>query len=125
MPEAVDPFELPEWLGVDPVTWRGESSTNGRHHLVRGTLTAGSDELACDVLACDLAFPRPVLSDRWRCEAHSAWLRDEVLVLEVEGRLTLTAPGSSVDADLVLEAVRRLAKAVGAAADCFTVALRL
>jgi hypothetical protein len=125
MVTLVDPFDLPEWLGVEPVTWRGESSTDGRSHLVRGTLATPEEQLPCDVLACDLAFPRPVLTEPWRCEAHSAWLRDEVLVVEDAGRMTLAAPGSSVDADLVLEAVRRLAKAVGAATERFTVALRL
>ncbi|WP_148572399.1 hypothetical protein [Nocardioides caldifontis] len=125
MVAPVDPFDLPEWLGVEAVTWRGGTSTDGRSHLVRGTLTSATAELPCDVLAGDLAFPRPVLEERWRCDAHAAWLRDEVLTLEQDGRLTLAAPGSSVDAALVLEAVRRLAKAVGSAPERFTVALRL
>jgi len=121
----VDPFDLPEWLGVEPVTWHGESSIDGRTHRVSGRLTTTSGSLPCDVLACDLAFPRPVLPDQWRSEAHSAWSREEVLLVEDDGRMTLAAPGSAVDADLVLEAVRRLAKAVGAAPERFTVTLRL
>ena len=123
--EPVDTFDLPEWLSLEPVTWHGESSTDGRTHRVRGRLATGTDSLPCDVLACDLAFPSPVLADRWRSEAHSAWSREEVLIVEDDGRMTLAAPGSAVDADLVLEAVRRLAKAVGAAPERFTVTLRL
>ena len=122
---AIDAFDLPEWLGVDAVTWRGQSSLDGRSHLICGVLATGTDALDCDVLACDLAFPQPVLSGTWRRDAHSAWMRDEVLLIDLGGRLTLTAPGTTVDADLVLEAVRRLAKAVGAASEQFTVALRL
>jgi len=121
----VDPFDLPEWLGVEAVTWTGQSSLDGRSHLICGMLETGTEGLDCDVLACDLAFPQPVLSGTWRRDAHSAWMRDEVLLIDRDGRLTLTAPGTIVDADLVLEAVRRLAKAVGAASERFTVALRL
>jgi hypothetical protein len=122
---AVDPFDLPEWLGVSPVTWTGESSIDGRSHLVCGSLETDEQRLTCDVLACDLAFPQPVLPERWRREAHSSWMRDEVLLLERDGRLAMCAPGSAVGAELVLEAVRRLAKAVGASPERFTVALRL
>lgn len=122
---AVDAFDLPEWLGTDEVTWTGESSLDGQTHRIRGALETATERLDCDVLACDLAYPQPVLQEKWRRESHSAWMRDEVLLLEDAGRLTLSAPGTNVGADLVLEAVRRLAKAVGAAPERFTVALRL
>lgn len=125
MVSLVDPFELPDWLGVEPVTWVGETSLDNEHHLVRGSLSAASGTLACDVLACDLAYPRPVLGEQWRADAHHAWVRGEVLLVHDQDRLTLAAPGASVTAELVLEGVRRLAKAVGAPTDRFTVALRL
>ncbi len=123
--EPVDPFDLPDWVGEGPVTWQASTSLAGSHR-VSGELRAGPGaRVDCDVLACDLAYPQPVLQEKWRRESHSAWMRDEVLLLEKGRRLTLAAPGTTVDADLVLEAVRRLAKAVGAAPERFTVTLRL
>ncbi len=123
----VDPFDLPEWLGVAPVTWSGLTSL-GSAHLVTGSLhtdEGGVEPVACDVLACDLAYPQPVLSEAWRHDAHQAWTLGEVLLLEYDGRLTMVLPGTAVTAEATLEAVRRLAKAVGAPAERFTVALRL
>jgi len=129
---AVDPFELPEWLGISEVVWTAVTSLGGHH--VAGRLDdalagiVGSPEertLGCDLLAADLAYPRPVLAERWRILAHQAWWRDEALMLEVSGRLTIVMPGSSITAEPALDAVRRLAKAVGAPSDRFTVALRL
>ncbi len=124
---AVDPFDLPEWLGLDPVTWTAVDSI-GESHLVAGCLRrdqAASDQLDCDVLAGDLAYPVPVLDERWRHDAHQSWTLDEVLLVQYDGRLTLVVPGTAVSAEAAMEAVRRLAKAVGAPADRFTVALRL
>lgn len=123
----VDPFDLPEWLGVEPVIWTGQTSL-GSAHLVSGALQTGAgevDPLVCDVLACDLAYPQPVLSEAWRHDAHQAWTLGEVLLLEYDGRLTMVLPGTAVTAEATLEAVRRLARAVGAAPERFTVALRL
>jgi hypothetical protein len=48
-----------------------------------------------------------------------------VLLIERDARLTLAVPGRRFDADLVLEAVARLAKAVGAPPDDWAVLLRL
>ena len=63
--QPVDPFDLPDWVGVEQVTWRASSSL-GRSHLVTGALQADEGEpgaaLGCDVLACDPAYPLPVLS---------------------------------------------------------------
>jgi hypothetical protein len=121
----VDAFDLPDWLGVAPVTWTAADSI-GTTHVVAGCLAAaGSDPLDCDVLACDLAYPLPVLDERWRHDAHQAWTLGEVLLVEYDGRLTLVVPGTTVTAEPAMEAVRRLARAVGAPADRFTVALRL
>ena len=121
----VDAFDLPDWLGVAPVTWTAVDSI-GATHLVAGCLR-GSDRgpLDCDVLACDLAYPVPVLDERWRHDAHQAWTLGEVLLVEYDGRLTMVVPGTTVTAEPAMEAVRRLAKAVGAPADRFTVSLRL
>ena len=127
--EPVDPFDLPDWVGEGDVTWRASSSL-GRSHLVTGDLDGdpvepGRAALTCDVLACDPAYPMPVLSEAWRHDAHQAWALGEVLLVEYDGRLTLVVPGTVVTAEPTLEAVRRLARAVGSRPDRFTVALRL
>jgi hypothetical protein len=121
---AADPFDLPDWVGTREVTWTLTSSlTSGPK--VTGDLGSGPDSLPCDLLGCDAAFPRTVLDDRWRHDAHQAWAYGQVLLLRLDGRLTLAVPGTGFTADLVVETVARLAKAVGAPADRFTVALRL
>ncbi|HET6562840.1 MAG TPA: hypothetical protein VFG72_13275 [Marmoricola sp.] len=123
----VDAFDLPDWLGLTPVTWTAVDSI-GTTHLVAGCLRGDgepAEQLDCDVLACDLAYPLPVLDEGWRHDAHQAWTLDEVLLVEYDGRLTLVIPGTTVRAEPAMEAVRRLAKAVGAPADRFTVSLRL
>ena len=121
----VDAFDLPEWLGVEEVTWTAVTSLD-RTPRVSGTLRGPSGaELDCDVMACDLAYPRSVLEENWRSAAHHAWQLGETLLLEHDGRLTLVVPGTQVGVEAALEAVRRLAKAVGAPSSRFTVAIRL
>jgi hypothetical protein len=135
--QEVDPFDLPEWLGEGEVTWVAESSLAGGP-VVAGRLTGasrtgasrtgdppGGEPLACDLLAADRAFPRPVLDETWRTEAHQAWTHGQVLLVEYGGRLTLLVPATTLDADRVLEALARLAKAVGVRRDRFVAALRL
>jgi hypothetical protein len=121
--QEVDPFDLPEWLGEKEVTWVAESSLAGGP-VVAGRLTGG-DPLTCDLLAADRAFPRPVLDETWRPRAHQAWTHGQVLLVEYGGRLTLLVPGTTLNADRVLEALARLAKAVGVRRDRFVAALRL
>jgi hypothetical protein len=120
----VDPFDLPDWLGAGEVTWTAADSVRGGH-LVRGELTGGGGSLGCDLLAADQAYPRPVLDDAWRQQAHQAWTYGQVLVLDYDGRLTLAVPGTGFTADSALEAIGRLAKAVGVAPGRFLAALRL
>lgn len=122
---AVDPFDLPDWLGEQDVTW---SSVAGLHSgpAVAGVLTgADRPDLACDLLAVDSAYPAPVAGDDVRLACHQAWQHGEVHLVESGGRLTLAVPGSSFTADLALDAVGRLARAVGAAADRYAVRLRI
>lgn len=121
---SVDAFDLPDWVGEEPVTWNAVSSFGSSAH-VTGYLTGTGESLGCDVLACDLAFPVPVLSEEWRHDAHQAWTHGQILLVDYDGRLTLVVPGSTVGAEPALEAVRRLAKSVGAPAERFTVAFRL
>lgn len=124
-PQDVDPFDLPEVLGTAEVTW---SSTDGLHggHRVRGLLAPeGGEAMACDLMAVDEAYPAPVADDSLRLRVHQAWRHGQVLLVSYDDRLTILVPGTGFDADLVLDAVGRLAKALGASPFAFAVHLRL
>lgn len=124
---AIDPFDLPEWLGSGEVTWVARSTV--RHdHRISGELRCEPESgsaLSCDLLAADRAYPVPVLSEEWRRQAHQSWTYDQVLLVEYDATLTLVVPGVAFTADRVLEAIGRLAKAVGASPSNYVVALRL
>lgn len=109
----LDPFDLPDWLGEGPVSWATSAGLDG--HLVAGCLTGPTAEpLPCDLLAVDLAYPVPVLDDATRTRVHQAWRHGQVLLLQLDGRATVAAPGVAWSAVTVLDALRRLARAVGA-----------
>jgi hypothetical protein len=122
--EVADPFDLPEWLGTEEVTWYADAAEHGGH-LVRGRLTSGEEELPCDLLAVDEAYPVPVVGDDLRRQAHQAWRNGEVLLLTRGSRAVLASPGASFHAEQVLEALGRLARAVGASPDHYLAALRV
>jgi hypothetical protein len=120
-----DAFDLPEWLGESEVTWQAESGLATGHRVV-GTLTAaGRDPLPCDLLAVDDAYPEPVAGDALRVRCHQLWRHGEVLVAADEQGAVLVVPGSRVDTDRALEAVARLARAVGAEPGSWAVLLRV
>ena len=121
---ALDPFELPEWLGEADVTWTAEAGLRSGY-AVPGHLAGGSDLLPCDLLAVDVAYPQPVARDAVRRDAHQAWRNGQVLLVDAADRLTLAVPGTGFTADLVLDAMGRLAKAVGASAEHYSVRLRI
>lgn len=121
---AVDPFDLPDWLGASATVWTAESSVRGSHH-VRGRLSGADQHAACDLLAGDVAYPQPVLDGPWRRSAHQAWTYGQVQFVEYDGRLTLLVPGTEFTADLVLESLSRLAKAVGVSPTQLAATLRL
>lgn len=122
--DEIDAFDLPEWLGTDDVTWAAEQGVGG--HLISGHLTGtGQPDLVCDLLAVDEAFPFPVTDTDSRLRAHLVWHHGQVLIGEYAGRLTLAAPGNSWDPGLILEALARLAKAVGARPESYAVLMRL
>mgnify|MGYP006864815399 CR=1 FL=1 len=124
-PTDVDPFDLPEVLGSGEVTWSSTDTLAGAH-LVRGELRACDDSRhACDLLAVDEAYPAPVASEAVRLRVHQAWRHGQVHLASYDERLTLLVPGTSFTADLTLEAVGRLAKALGAAPSSYAVHLRL
>ena len=124
----VDPFDLPEWLGVRDVVWNpsGGISTG---HLVRGRLDAlqppAVAPVDCDLLAVDQAYPLPVTDPALRVRTHQVWRHGQVLLANHDGRLTVAVPGTAFDADLVLECLARLALAVGASPDNFSALLRI
>ena len=120
----VDPFDLPEWLGTADVTWTALTSVRGASRI-EGRLSGAGDELDCDLLAADLAFPEPLLQGALRRQAHQSWTHGQVLLVEYDGRLTLAVPGTAYSADGVMESVARLAKAVGVRPGRFVVCLRL
>lgn len=123
--DEVDPFELPEWLGQGEVTWNAERGL-ATGHRVAGILRAEEGSfVSCDLLAIDDAYPEPVASDTVRVRAHQTWKHGEVLVVSDGDRVVLAVPGSRVDAETVLEAVGRLARAVGAPPGSYAVRLRV
>lgn len=123
--EEIDPFDLPEWLGVHPVVWCADAGLEG--WLVPGRLRSDEDgaEVPCDLLAADVAFPKPVVTDDVRTRVHQAWRHGQVHLVEREGRLAIAVPGAAHRAEDVLEALGRLAKAVGAQPDRFAALLRV
>ena len=125
MTSELDPFDLPEWLGEGEVTWTPECGIHDRH-LVAGSLSGGEGSaLPCALLAVDEAYPRPVADDDLRHLAHQAWRHGQVHLVSHDDRLTLAVPGTSFNAELVMEVLGRLAKAVGAQPGSFSVLLRL
>jgi hypothetical protein len=128
----LDPFDLPEWLGTGDVVWRADAGLQ-TGHLVRGRLTAEtvpdgsttSEEIVCDLLAVDEAYPAPVVDDAARLRVHQAWRHGQVVIGEHGSRMVLAVPGTRFGPELVLEALSRLARAVGARAERYAVLLRL
>jgi hypothetical protein len=121
----LDAFDLPDWLGEGEVTWTSDDSTRSGASVAGCLVGPDGTRHPCDLLAVDLAYPAPVVDDRVRTAAHQAWRHGQVLLLDEHGRATLAVPGTSFTADTVLDAVTRLAKAVGASPAAWSVRLRL
>ena len=120
----VDPFDLPDWLGTAQVVWHADQGLR-TGHLVAGRLVAGNDALACDLLAVDEAYPAPVTDDDSRHRAHQAWRHGQVLLGQYADRLTIAVPGTRFDAELVLDSLSRLARAVGGSPENMAALLRI
>jgi len=120
----VDPFDLPEWLGVGQVVWHADQGLRSGH-LVAGRLTGDGQALACDLFAVDEAYPAPVTDDGSRLRAHQAWRHGQVLVGTYADRLVLAVPGTRFDAERVLDTLARLARAVGGSPDDMAALLRI
>lgn len=128
----VDPFELPDWLAADEVLWQatdergvydGRATVHGHVRPLDDLSSAHS--LVVDLLAVDVAWPKAVTDEQTRHAAHEAWHYDQVLLVDSDGRVTLCVPCTEFSSDLVCEAVRRFARAVGADPTHFLVQLRL
>ena len=97
----IDPFDLPEWLGTGDVVWRADEGLQ-TGHLVRGRLAADqpdhgaeeSQEIVCDLLAVDEAYPAPVVDDATRLRVHQAWRHGQVVIGEHGSRMVLAVPGT-------------------------------
>ncbi len=128
----IDPFDLPEWLGTGDVVWRADEGLQ-TGHLVRGRLAAdqpdqqaeASQEIVCDLLAVDEAYPVPVVDDATRLRVHQAWRHGQVVIGRRDDGVVLAVPGTGFGPDLVLDALGRLARAVGAHAERYAALLRL
>ena len=109
----LDPFDLPEWLGEGPVSWASDAGLTG--HRVPGRLTGDAGQaLGCDLLAVDEAYPAPVVDEPTRTRVHQAWRHGQVLLLSLDDRAAVAAPGTEWTADRVLDALTRVARAVAA-----------
>jgi hypothetical protein len=127
--EDIDPFDLPEWLGEGQVVWVADGGVRASH-LVPGRLTCPTaqppvPDQACDLLAVDEAYPAPVADDDTRLRAHQAWQHGQVLLVSYAGRLALAVPGNRFTADGALDALDRLARAVGALPENYSASLNV
>ncbi|QBX57075.1 hypothetical protein EXE58_17635 [Nocardioides seonyuensis] len=119
----VDPFDLPEWLGTSDVVWSSEGDQHAAH-LLAGRLRAGEEELDCDLMSVDEAYPEAVADDATRVRVHHAWRHGQVFIGERSERLTLAVPGSRIDPVVAMDALGRLSRAVGSRPERYSVLLR-
>ena len=116
----VDPFELPEWLGTEPVTWTAQTGVRGAHWIA-GCLGAGDGAAA---VRPDGRRRRVPASRCWTTSGAGRPTRRGSTARccwsQYDGRLTLAVPGTAYSADGALETLGRLAKAVGVPAGRFT-----
>lgn len=119
-----DAFDLPEWLGEHALTWTADSSIGGP--AASGAICGGNGLcLPLAVLAADEAYPLPAVTESVRTQVHQAWRYDQVALLICGSSYAIAVPATTVDVDLVCEALRRFAKAIGVIADRISVLVRL
>lgn len=122
---TADAFDLPEWLGTGEITWTALSGLR-TGHLVSGWLADQTGrQVPCDLLAVDEAYPQVVVADAQRVLAHRAWRHGQSELAFHDERLCVLLPGSRVEADSALEGISRLARAVGADPEHWSVTLRI
>lgn len=121
----VDPFDLPEWLATEEVTWHAVRADRAGHLLHGLFISASGNECACNLLAVDQAWPRTVASAQVREKVHLTWRNGEVELAEIDGALTLLVPGSGFSSGRVMMTLERFTRAVGAQSDRYIAAIRL
>ena len=121
---SFDPFDLPDWTGTKQITWRAETTLDGGPH-VRGLLAADASTQQLDLIAVDAAYPRLTCPADLRRQVHQAWQLGEVMLLAVDGRVAVAAPGVGFDANAACETLRRFTRSVGAPQDNLTVSIVL
>lgn len=123
--EIVDAFDLPEWLGTQPMSWRSTTPLDAGP-VVGGVLEADDGRRQqLDLLAVDAAYPVALCPEPQRRRAHQAWQYGEVILLDVGGRVSAGVPGRRFDANLACETLRRVARSVAADPGTFTVSISL
>jgi len=119
-----DPFELPDWLGEQELTWSLDGPLAAA--VVSGTLQGDNGQrLGLDIVCADAAYPAPVVDELVRRECHLAWHHGQVQVLENAERHAVAVPVSSLDADTACEALRRFARAIAVDSQRVRVLIRL
>ena len=118
----VDAFDLPDWLGTEPVVvacrWQPRRCGRSSAACLHGH---GGHRQPLDLLAVDAAYPRVVCPDAERSAAHQAWQFGEVVLLVGRRAGGRSGAGTRFDANLACETLRRVARAVGAPTGNFTV----
>ncbi|MBA2445375.1 MAG: hypothetical protein H0V49_08605, partial [Nocardioidaceae bacterium] len=104
-----DAFDLPDWLGTEPVTWTSTTNLTDAAHVCGEVVSGAGHRHRLDLLAVDSAYPAPVCPELERRAAHQAWHLGEVLLLQMDGQLAAAAPGTRFDANVACEVVRRVA----------------
>lgn len=122
--QVADPFDLPDWLGEHALTWRADTSIDGP--VAAGTLCGVPDGcLPLAVLGADEAYPLPAVAEQVRAQVHQAWRYGQVALLVSDRSYAVAVPATTVDVDLVCEALRRFAKAIAVDPERISVHVRL
>jgi hypothetical protein len=119
-----DPFDLPEWLGSGELTWVAASGLASAS--LSGALVGQDGErLPLSIIAADRAYPTPVVDEEVRRAVHQAWALNQVVILDDDGCQTLAVPTVTLDTELVCEAMRRFARAIGVDTSRVSLTIRL
>lgn len=121
-----DAFDLPDWLGTSDLVWHSTTGLRSGHDVSGELICESTDQQhPCDLLAVDDAFPEPVVSEQFRVLVHRAWRHGQVQLAWAGDRLVVAMPGVRIDAGRVMESMSRLARAVGASPERWSVRLRI
>ena len=122
--DDLDPFDLPDWLGEGAVTWAAEAGVR-RGHRVPGHLRVPGRR--CPATCSPWTRRTPRRSPTRRPGPAPTWPggTDRSSCSPTTTGVVLAVPGTGFTADLVLDALSRLAKAVGASPENYVALLRI